>query len=100
MTILKYVDDSKLIINLKTDNDVYEAQLAMEKVFNWATENNMTWNNTKFQILRTGRNNDIKQNTTYFSPEFTNIVEEVEVVHDLGIHITATLLTAVTEASH
>ena len=47
----------------------------------------MAWNNTKFQVLRLGRNRDIKENTSYFSPNFTNLVEEVEVVRDLGIQI-------------
>ena len=89
--ILKYVDDSKLVINLKTENDVLDAQNTMEQVFNWATENNMKWNNSKFQVLRTGKNSDIKENTTYFSPEYTNIVEEVDVVRDLGIYIDSDL---------
>ena len=47
----------------------------------------MMWNWKKFQVLRLGRNKEIMSNTTYFSPEFENIVEECEVVRDLGIHI-------------
>ena len=51
----------------------------------------MKWNNTKFQVLRTGRNSTIKENTTYFSPEYPNIIEEDDVVRDLGIHIDSDL---------
>ena len=87
MKILKYVDNLKLIIDINSENDVYLAQEKMTDVFEWADNNNMKWNHTKFQVLRLGRNKDIKENTTYFSPEFENIVEECEVVRDLGIQI-------------
>ena len=47
----------------------------------------MAWNNTKLQVLRLGKNSEIKENTSYFSPNFANLVEEVDVVRDLGIQI-------------
>ena len=50
MKILKYVDDSKLIVNRNSEEDVFSAQEAMENVFQWAEENNMSWNNTKFEV--------------------------------------------------
>ena len=79
--------NSKLIVNINSEEDVFYAQEAMENVYKWAEENNMSWNNTKFQVLRLGKNSEIKENTSYFSPNFSNLVEEVEVVRDLGIHI-------------
>ena len=78
MKILKYVDDSKLIINIKDEEDVFNAQEAMVNVFRLAEDNDMTWNNTKFQVLRTGKNSELKENTSYFSPQFTNLVEEFD----------------------
>ena len=50
--ILKYVDDSKLVINLKMENDVLDAQNTMEQVFNWATENNMKWKCLTYSMLQ------------------------------------------------
>ena len=55
--------------------------------FWWAGKNNMLWKNTKFQVLRIGKNVKLKENSFYFSPNFSNPVEECEVVHDMGIHI-------------
>ena len=39
-----------------------------------ASENNMAWDNTKFQVLRLGKSVEIKENTSYFSPNFSNLV--------------------------
>ena len=52
--VLKYVDDSKIIINIECDEDVYVAQDSLDRVYEWANTNNMRWNKTKFQLLRLG----------------------------------------------
>ena len=44
----------------------------------------MRWNNSKFQMLRLGKREELKQDTVYFSPEMDGIIEVKEVVKDLG----------------
>ena len=41
MKKLRYVDNSKIIVDLKNEEDVYTAQEAMAEVFLWAEVNNM-----------------------------------------------------------
>ena len=45
----------------------------------------MRWNQDKFQLLRIGKNVNIKEETFYFSPNMNSIIEEKEVVKDLGV---------------
>ena len=35
----------------------------------WAKENNMAFNGSKFEVLRFGKNQEIKDNTNYLTPE-------------------------------
>ena len=45
----------------------------------------MRWNDLKFQILRIGKNEVLKDNTLIFSPNYQEIIERKEVIKDLGI---------------
>ena len=45
----------------------------------------MEFNNGMFDILRAGVYDDIKDNTQYFSENFSNMVERKESLCDLGI---------------
>ena len=40
----------------------------------WASQNNMSFNDTKFVVLRYGRNSTIKESTHYFSDEMNLII--------------------------
>ena len=47
----------------------------------------MRWNHLKFQVLRLGQNNDLKEDTLLFSPDYTDVIERKEAIKDLGIYI-------------
>ena len=49
--------------------------------------NNMTWNQSKFQILRLGLNNDLKNETIYLAPDGKKVIETKNVVKDLGVMV-------------
>jgi hypothetical protein len=53
-TIVKYVDDAKLIKGLATEAYVEELQADLEALYSWQRENNMEWNALKFVDLRLG----------------------------------------------
>ena len=55
-------------------------------MFAWADNNNMKFNSEKFELLRYGKNEEIKLNTIYFSAD-DNIIEEKEVLRDLGVQM-------------
>ena len=46
----------------------------------------MCWNQTKFQVLRVGKNEDLKNSTFYLSAD-NEVIEEKETLRDLGITV-------------
>ena len=47
----------------------------------------MTFNSTKFQLVRFGKDQEIKNNTILFSDEMKEVISPKETVRDLGIMI-------------
>ena len=80
-----YVDDTKLKKPINNESDVESLQEDLETLYSWAEENNMKFNGTKFQLLRFGDNNDIKDDTIYFTDNMSNVIDQFETVMDLGI---------------
>ena len=54
-------------------------QSDLNKVFTWADKNNMMFNSDKFELLRYGKNDELKENTVYFSGD-ENIIEEQDIL--------------------
>ena len=47
----------------------------------------MAFNGKKFEILRYGRNQDLKNSTSYLTPEAEDLIEVKECLRDLGIQM-------------
>ena len=80
-----YIDDTKAIKKIHSEDDVEKLQEDISKLHDWGKRNNMEFNNKKFVVLRYGKNIEIKENTSYFSGETDEIIEEKESTRDLGI---------------
>ena len=80
-----YVDDSKVLSEIKNESDVIEFQSDLEEFYYWARNNNMSFNDSKFIVLRYGRNNSLKEDTSYFTDNMGLIIEEKETHKDLGV---------------
>ena len=79
-----FADDTRIIANVEDEEDVENLQGDLDTVYKWADMNNMQFNCGKFELLRYGKNEELKMNTMYFTAD-NNIVEEKEVLRDLGI---------------
>ena len=66
---------------------MFNLQNDLISVYRWAKTNHMRWNNLKFQILRIGRNEAIKENTIVFSLDFGEVVDSKNIIKDLGIMV-------------
>ena len=58
---LVYVDDTKLRQNVQTEADVELMQKELEKLHKWGINNNMEFNASKFQVIRYGHNEELKE---------------------------------------
>ena len=84
---LVYVDDTKVKQKVNTEEDVEKLQRELEKLDKWAKCNNMKFNGKKFQVVRYGRNEELKNNTEYFSGAYEEIIERFETIRDLGVQL-------------
>ena len=62
-----YVDDSKVLREIKNESDVIEFQSDLEEFYCWARNYNISFNDSKFIVLRYGKNNSLKEDTSYFT---------------------------------
>ena len=83
-TLASYADDSKLRKKIKIENDGQKLQNDLNKVFNWTDNNLMKFNLSKFEILRVGKQQHLKEKIKYTSPDNEKIPES-DMVKDLGV---------------
>lgn len=69
-----YVDDTKIKRGIQNEDDVEDLQRDLESLYKWAKKNNMTFNGSKFQLVRYGKNEIIKNGTMYFTDEMEEVI--------------------------
>ena len=62
-------------------------QQDLEKLYHWQEVNNMAFNGKKFEILRYGRDQVLKESTEYLTPQAEELIERKECLRDLGIQM-------------
>ena len=80
-----YVDDAKVAHEINNFEDVDIFQYNMEDYYNWAKENDMQYNDSKFVKMRYGHNSDIKDGTIYFTNDMNDTISPCDAHKDLGI---------------
>ena len=65
----------------------YTLQQDLNKIYKWSDIANMVLNDIKFELLRYGINNELKEATSYKTPSGATIKEK-NVVKDLGVQMT------------
>ena len=78
-----------MLLGLKDEEDTQMLQNDLHKLYKWAYRNNMKFNANKFELLRYGKEQEIKSATTYKSYDNSNI-DGKEQVRDLGIMMSNT----------
>ena len=83
-TLASYADDSKVRKRIKNQSDGDNLQKDINNVFNWTDKNLMKFNLTKFELLRIGKKQDLKDEIKYKTPD-NKIITESDYVKDLGV---------------
>jgi ribonuclease P/MRP protein subunit RPP40 len=84
-TLSSYADDSKAHKIINTINDGLELQTELHKLYSWTDTNLMEFNSEKFEVLRIGGNQMLKEEIKYKTPE-GDIIKETELAKDLGVY--------------
>ena len=84
-----FADDTRIGMSITSEEDVLQLQEDLNKVYLWAQQNNMSFNENKFELLRYGLNHQIKTDTKYYGPDGSKIPEKTH-VKDLGVQMSNT----------
>ena len=81
-----FADDTRIGLSITSEEDAIQLQEDLKKVYLWAQQNNMSFNENKFELLRYGLNQQIKTVTKYYGPDGSNIPEKTH-VKDLDVQM-------------
>ena len=82
-----FADDSRLISEIRNEDDALEIQSDLEKLYNWADINNMAFNGEKFECTKIGEKDLIKQDYLYTVPNCCGSKNDGINLIDLGVII-------------
>ena len=74
--VSSFADDTRLFRGITGVRDASSLQTDLEKVYQWAENNNMLYNNKKFEALRYGPDQVLKATTNYTAPDGSIIPEK------------------------
>ena len=83
-TVSCYADNTRILLGIKDEEDTQMSQNDLHKLYKLADTNNMKFNACKFELLRYGKEQEIKSATINKSYDDSNI-DDKEQVRDLGI---------------
>ena len=81
-----FADDTRICKGVSNAIDTFKLQRDLNVTYQWTESNNMTLNDTKFQLLRHGQDRDIIESSCYLSPSAKRI-ENKDCVKDLGVYM-------------
>ena len=87
--VRSFADDTRIIAKAYTLCDMADTQTDLDTIYKWTELNNMVLNDKKFQLLRYGLDETIKDCTYYYSATGTIIKSEDRVL-DLGVIMDST----------
>ena len=82
--VSSFADDTRMAKGISSVEDVETLQLDLQSIYEWAEENNIEFNFPKFETLRYGNDDDIKENT-FYKTRCNEKIKIVEHAKDLGI---------------
>ena len=81
-----FADDTRVGKPVSNEDDIKLLQEDLEKIYNWAENNNMKFNDNKFKLISFGLSLLLQNRRIYFGPDGSEI-EKKSHVKDLGVFI-------------
>jgi len=87
--VTSFADDTRATNGISDNTDVSNLQSDLNSIYQWSHDNNMVFNESKFELIRYGPRQVLKESTFYTRPDGVKITEKVH-VKDLGITMSNT----------
>ena len=88
-TVSSFADDTRVSMEIKGGNDFNELQNDLNKLYEWASRNNMFFNGCKFEVLHY-RNATAHQTTRKYTAHDGKPIEPKTNLRDLGVNMNDT----------
>ena len=88
-TVSSFADDTKVSHVIKLRQDCDDLQASLQTIYEWSENNNLNFNELKFQALRYGVNKETEGHN-YITPTGKNIPNE-DTIRDLGLRMSRNL---------
>ena len=82
VTAASFADDTRIMGGIRTDADRAIMQEDLEKIYDWAKNNNMKFNGSKFELILYG---ELNIDAPLFTQPNGLDIQQVETVRDLGV---------------
>ena len=82
--VSSFADDTRVAKGINSVEDMETLQLDLQSLYEWAEENNMEFNFPKFETLRYGNDDDIKD-SNFYKTKCNEKIKIVEHAKNLGI---------------
>ena len=82
--VRSFADDTRVAKGISEATDVLRLQQDLNCIFKWAPNNNMAFNNTKFDLIRYGNDENLKSSSSYLNGDLKEIEEKTS-LRDLGV---------------
>ena len=86
--VSSFADDTRVLAGVKNQEDVRQLQTDLDSIYRWAHVNNCMFNADKFECLRYGNDDILKESTNYVSSNQVSIACK-DSVRDLGVQVSA-----------
>ena len=80
-----FADDTKMSAKIQTEEDIDKLQQDLEKVYNWAEENLMEFNEDKFEQMSHGQTENVREGT--YKTKSGNVIKPKKTIKVLGVLI-------------
>ena len=80
-----FADDTRVTKYIRTKEGMESLQTDLDKIYQWQETNNMQFNGAKFENIRYGQDEDLKNTCDYITPNADGMITRKEQVKDLGI---------------
>lgn len=86
VSIKSFADDTRVLKSVSGPSDTAIMEESLNLIYQWAADNNLSFNDSKFEFIQYGCNKDLQLSTDYKSSAGVQI-EKKEGVSDLGVYM-------------
>merc|ERR1711989_202508 len=78
-----FADNTRGTREIATELDAIELQADLDALYEWAVHNNMEFNGSKFEAIKYGKNQNLKDNYNYYNSDCSDAIGDVDSLRDL-----------------